>query len=125
MRHALIVLCVVVTVPLLACAADQIDPLKQLDDEMIGTAIVKRCNPSFDWNKRVKGADQMGRKAYEKILSELQAKNPTDPNNAMNADRAFNLRMEEMFRKGDQLVSEKGCTDREVQERRRKFEGAG
>jgi hypothetical protein len=92
---------------------------------MVGAAIAKRCNPLFDWNTRVGKADAIGRKAYEKILGDFQAKSPNDPNNALSAHRAFNMRTEEMLRKGDQLVSEKGCGDREVQERLRKFEAGG
>jgi hypothetical protein len=116
-----IALCAVIVVPQLACASRQIDPLKEFDDNIIGAVIAGRCRPSFDWKKRFESDDTTGRKAYEKILSDWQAKNPSDAKNEEYADRAFKLRMEEMFRKGEQMVSEKGCQDPEVLDRLRIF----
>jgi hypothetical protein len=63
----------------------------------------------------------LGRQAYEQILHDLQAKHPNDPNNGFKADDALQRRMEEMLRRGEQMVSEKGCADPEIQKQLRKF----
>src|SRR5439155_25018303 len=113
---------VVLALPLLAAASTQTDPIKRLDEDMVGAAITNVCNPSFDWKKRMKSADRLGREAYEVILKRMRAANPNDPDNETKADRAFKLRSQEMYRKGEQLVSEKGCADLDVQDRLREFE---
>ena len=65
-----------------------------------------RCSLSLDLSPRVPGVAITGRKAYEIALSDLQIKNPTDPQNGTNADRTFALRMKENFQgraDGDRL----------------------
>lgn len=127
--RAFAILAVAIT-PLLGGAAgdnldyqsSESDPLKDLDEAIIGAAIANACDASFDWKKRSQGADALGRRAREEIFNQLQATNPNDPDNEAKAGRVFQLRSVEMFHKGERSVAEKGCSDPEIQDRLRRFE---
>lgn len=107
--------------PAIAIPSMESDPLDQLDENMIGAAITKHCRPGFDWNTYVQSADALGRKAYDIFVRDFQAKYPRGPTNEIRADRALRLRMEEMLRKGEKIVSEKGCEDLDIQKRLQNF----
>ena len=110
-----------VLAPAISTPSMESDPLDQLDENMIGAAITKHCRPGFNWDKHMQSADALGRKAYDIFVRDFRAKYPHDPNNEIRADRALRLRMEEMLRKGEQIVSEKGGEDLDIQKRLQKF----
>jgi hypothetical protein len=113
----------VVLLPLLGSPSiADTDPIQEFDEQLVGAAVAHVCAPTFDWNKRRGVGGPIGRRAYEKLLADLRAESPHDADNENRAQIAFARRLEEGLRKGERLVTDKGCSDSEVQRRLKEFE---
>src|SRR5258708_33572365 len=86
------------------------DPLEIFDRALFAGVAIDQCHLALGWQPSQARLGEIGKAAYDQLLSERNASNPDDPKNDRKADYALRVRMERVAREAAETIRDLGCS---------------